>query len=125
MIFAERFNLRPQDVELLPHAGGAGPRLDPPDTPQVAWGFYCRFLLAKNCFYAFEGLRSNLFLFVAETKSVPNRAPPEAGECEGRPLVVAWYESLGEEADGAADGSVRVRPCEVVLYIYIYIYIYI
>ena len=48
----------------------------------AAWGFYCRFLLEAGKFYSFDLLRPGLFLFVAETKSVPNRAPPAPSEAQ-------------------------------------------
>ena len=49
-------------------------------TANVAWGFYCRFLLEAGKFYSFDLLRPGLFLYVSETKSVPNRAPPAPSE---------------------------------------------
>ena len=69
-------------------------------TANVAWGFYCRFLLAAGRFYSFDLLRPDLFLYVSEVKSVPNRAAPAVGDARGRPLVVAWYEKAADTAAG-------------------------
>ena len=66
----------------------------------VAWGVYCRFLLAPGRFYSFDLLRPDLFLYVAEVKSVPNRVAPAAGDARGRPLVVAWHEKAAVTAAG-------------------------
>ena len=90
LAYNDRFNLRAEDTHLLPPPRAAERASD--KTPASAWGFYCRFLLCKDCFYKFEGLRPDLYLYVAETKSVPNRVPPGPREACGRPLVVAWFE---------------------------------
>ena len=101
--------MRPQDWALLPEHGGA-PR-DPAKTASVAWGFYIRFLLEANRFYSFSSLKPNLYLHVAETKSVPNRPAAVAGEPQGRPLVVAWFETVEEAPDG-----IHVSPVETMVH---------
>ena len=103
--FAERFNLQGVDVTLR---AAADPTREAARTAATAWGFYLRFLLKKNAFYAFEALKPGQFLLVCETKSVPNRPAVDAGDCQGRPLIVAWYELVGD-----AGGLITVTPCEV------------
>ena len=108
LAYNDRCNLRAEDTHLLPPPRAAERASD--KTPASAWGFYCRFLLCKDCFYKFEGLRPDLYLYVAETKSVPNRVPPGPREACGRPLVVAWFEK--HAGDDESHHGVRVTPCE-------------
>ena len=106
-IYRVRFNLLPEDVALLPESRPPD-AWEPPDTAATQWGMYCRFLFTPCTFYAFRRLRPGRFLYVSETKSVPNRAPPPPDECIGRPLVLAWFEAVEEVANG-----VHVTPCDV------------
>ena len=97
-MYLERFNMRPGDWALMPAGRGGGAKEE--QSAALAWGFYCRFLLAAGRFYSFDLLRPDLFLYVSEVKSVPNRAAPAAGDARGRPLVVAWYEKAADTAAG-------------------------
>lgn len=106
--YLHRFNLRPEDIDLLPEL--AARAQEPDRTAKTAWGFYCRFLLEKNKFYQFTTLRPELYLHVAETKSVPNRAPPGPDDCQGRPLVIVWYEYVAN-----AGGGAHITPCSAFL----------
>ena len=104
LVYDERFNLRPQDHFPLP--GDSAPRAEEKQSATLAWGMCCRFLLTAGAFYAFEQLRDGLYLFVAETKSVPNRTESGPGQCVGRPLVVCFFERRERVGDG-----VLVEPC--------------
>ena len=105
-VFAYRFNLRPEDYTLL-NASAHAKLQDGHTTASEAWGYYIRFLFEKNKFYCFQTL-GNRILYVAETKSVPNRAPPKPFDAIGRPLCVCWFKRVGDTGDG-----LHVTPDEV------------
>ena len=97
-LYRDRFNLSPADVEILKARVGTYESL--PRTPQVAWGFYLRFLFQPNTFYRFEGLLPDRYVFVAESKSFPGRDQPLLGEAAGRPLSIAWFEAESTTLQG-------------------------
>ena len=51
-MYADRFNMNPNDIELL--KAQAGPHVGIDITPEVAWGNYVRFLFQPNTFYQFS-----------------------------------------------------------------------
>ena len=83
-MYADRFNMNPNDIELL--KAQAGPYVGIDITPEVAWGNYVRFLFQPNTFYQFSKLSETSFLYVAENKSLPGRDVPGSGDAIGRPL---------------------------------------
>ena len=103
-----RFNLRPMDMELVRRRIEMRP--DAPQTPEVAWGMYVRFLFEAQTFYAFKRLAPNMFLFVGENKSMPNRHTPADDAAIGRHLTVAWF-TVAASQNHTSDNSVLVVPC--------------
>ena len=98
-IYWERLNLSVADSVLL--AADAREIAGPPRSYEVEWGIYLRWTFVKNRFYSFEGLRSELYLYVAENKSLPGRESRAEGEALGRPLAVAWFEKREINPDGS------------------------
>ena len=108
MVYNERFNLDPGALRLVRER--IEHQRDVPQTPTTQWGMYVRFLFESNHIYAFQALGPDLFLYVAENKSVPNRDAPAFGAAEGRHLTIAWFELSPEQGDGY-DGYQKVIPC--------------
>ena len=106
-VHRERFNLRPQDVDLMKAATGGRTHPSASAGPHGAWSQYLRFLLLPHTFYQFTLLSSTRFVFVAENKSFQGRDAPPEGEPLGRPLGVAWFEKVDSLADG-----ILVKPCD-------------
>ena len=69
-------------------------------TFEVAWSNYVRKTFSKGNFYAFETLRPELYLYVAENKSLPGREARAEGDALGRSLSVAWFEAHETTDDG-------------------------
>ena len=104
-LYESRFNLTSRDVDLLKEALGAAPSL--PDTPEVAWGQYIRFLFEPNQFYRFSSLSADKYLFITFVRSLPGREAPSEGEAIMRRLACAWFEQVDVTPEG-----VIVEPCD-------------
>ena len=98
MVWAERFNLRSQDHELLE---GAGPQVppEPQDTSFAArWRNYIRNILRRGSWYSFASC-PEVFFYVSENKIVAGRRSRGEGEAVGRSLAVVFFEPLGAGQD--------------------------
>ena len=108
-MYKARFNLSPNEVDLLKRNLGNKPQ--PAQTHFGAWAQYVRFLFRKNSFYCFTGLRDgparNRFVMVVENKSLPGRDQLRDEEASGRKMTVMWFELQDELGDD------RVTVCPV------------
>ena len=90
-MYLDRFNFSIHDTPLLKGAAGAS-TVD--SGREIRWANYCRSVLVRMRFYSLQALKGDLFLFVAESKSLPGRDPRTECEAIGRSLNVAWFESV-------------------------------
>jgi hypothetical protein len=111
-VYLCRFNLRACDLELLKDAAVAN-RADTPQTAATAWGMYVRFLMTPGMVYKFMELTDNLYFFVAENKSFPNRDVPAPDKVVGRPLALCWLRRQAcPDASSNLFGGEVLTPCD-------------
>jgi hypothetical protein len=67
-----------------------------------------RKLFISGKFYAFSDLRPNMFFLVAENKALPGRDQAKADDAAGRPVIIAWFETHSDVADGTHIASRHV-----------------
>ena len=97
-MYNERFNLRAVDMPLV--RDRIEHQREERQTASDAWDMYVRFLLEPGLMFAYTALNQDLFLYVAENKSLPNReAPAHDGVATGRHLTVAWFNPKAEHTD--------------------------
>jgi len=95
-LYADRFNLKAIDVELLKEKSRQG-RAAQASTPTIAWGNYVRFLFKPGMLYCFSALAPDTFAYIVENKSLPNRETPAIDTAIGRFLNMIWYKRAEEE----------------------------
>ena len=106
MLYQQRFNLGPVEVNLMRHVHAVNG--SPDTTHEVAWGNYVRFLFAPNAFYSFPAVSGTLYLYVARNRAAPGRQAIAEGEASGRMLTYAWFAYSAEATAVAEDGIVVV-----------------
>jgi hypothetical protein len=102
-IYQHRFNLSVVEIDLI--KAGAGPKIDPPQTPVTSLSNYVRFLFMPHRMYAFTKLAPNRYLYVAENKSFANRDLLGVDDAIGRPLAIAWFEETTDGLEMAMGGA--------------------
>ena len=114
-MFAERFNLRSADLELVRAIASDSDDDDATDvrSVDVAWGNYVRFLFAPHNVYCLTALNASMYFYVAENKSVAGRDAPKQGDALGRAISVIWLEKATDP--GALEGELASATEEVFL----------
>ena len=98
----ERFNLHAHHAHVLGHQV---PELR---SKERDWEVYCRKLLVLNRFYSFIALPSQLFFFVAQSRTFAGRDTPAIDDAHGRTVALVWFQQQGL----AVDGSIEVVRVE-------------
>lgn len=94
MVWAERFNLRSSDHQLLEGAAAAPAPPEPQDQSFAArWRNYIRNILRRGSWFSFSSCPS-VFFYVSENKIVAGRRSRMEGEALGRNLAVVFFEPL-------------------------------
>ena len=102
-IYADRFNLRATDIELIRAPAAGGPVAE--RTAVQAFSNYIRFLFEAGHIYCLNNLNDKLFFLVARTRSAPGKEAATHDEAQGRSLAIVWMEKFMDVPEG-----IHIRP---------------
>ena len=95
-LMQKRFNLSPEDINLLRAAVGTAPTL--PSTPEVDWGQYIRFMMERSTMYRHSWL-GDTYCYVCDNRSLPGREMPGEGDAIMRAITIAFFEVVESDDD--------------------------
>ena len=92
MVFRERFNLNPENLNLLQNLEQRRPEAAG-DAYKVTWRTYCRSILQRGYFFRFSS-NLDVTFYVNENKILAGRPERGEGEAVGRSLVLTFFEAF-------------------------------